>query len=572
MLQELLYYCCTYTMVPLPSLQQTPDVATKKRAGTRKRERDNIVHDENVRQEGGGGGTGGGAAGRCSGRSRGAGTRPRRGGPENGLHTFRGVRQRQWGRWVAEIREPRLRTRMWLGTFATAIEAARAYDEAALAYHGPGAHLNLQRSAACNTSGSAVLDSKKTEGQGERSDGLLSGTKPGIAGANTDRCAAAAAASSVITGTSLGGVKSSTRVGMSSAAVHSIGPLQPLSRNILPEVQGLPRVPISCDDVGDCRFNTLLFRPDLGGSPAGSLVLGRDGSRFGAENLSAFFKDQRRLSAANSLVHNDPPAVSTFSAAPTAGAVSSSNGYVAAEGQISHGSDGEGLWAPPAPIWHPGTGFPSMGLSTDHTALLQSPISSLVTMHSASSCVSSCEPRQLPHLKLERQEIAESMNMMKRSFTGATPTLFASPTSTNSSDALDELRAVVSQLPLSSIQSEAELEHSPEYSSIVSSTNSSGETQLLVGENNICGMEDSSSPATSFSWELDAAVADHHVVDSQTPLIEPAGAPNDPWMIQEMLEEPASLMGTWGPEDFIIPPPLDLSSLDEPLLDEIFLR
>ncbi|CAK9228299.1 unnamed protein product [Sphagnum troendelagicum] len=559
-------------MVPLPSLQQTPDVATKKRAGTRKRERDNIVHDENVRQEGGGGGTGGGAAGRCSARSRGAGTRPRRGGPENGLHTFRGVRQRQWGRWVAEIREPRLRTRMWLGTFATAIEAARAYDEAALAYHGPGAHLNLQRSAAFNTSGSAVLESKKTEAQGERSDGMLSGTKPGIAGANTDRCAAAAAASSVITGTSLGGVKSSTRVGMSSAAAHSIEPLQPLSRNILPEVQGLPRVPISCDDVRDCRFNTLLFRPDLGGSPAGSLVLGRDGSRFGAENLSAFFKDQRRLSAANSLVHNDPPAVSTFSAAPAAGAVSSSNGYVAAEGQISHGSDSEGLWAPPAPIWHPGTGFPSMGLSTDHTALLQSPISSLVTMHSASSCVSSCEPRQLPHLKLERKEIAESINMMKRSFTGATPTLFASPTSTNSSDALDELRAVVSQLPLSSIRSEAELQHSPEYSSIVSSTNSSGETQLMAGENNICGMEDSSSPATSFSWELDAAVVDHHVVDSQTPLIEPAGASNDPWMMQEMLEEPASLMGTWGPEDLIIPPPLDLSSLDEPLFDEIFLR
>ncbi|CAM6048027.1 unnamed protein product [Sphagnum compactum] len=97
---------------------------------------------------GGGGGTGGAGAGRCSARSRVAGTRPRRGGPENGLHTFRGVRQRQWGRWVAEIREPRLRTRMWLGTFATAIEAARAYDEAALAYHGPGAHLNLQRSAA----------------------------------------------------------------------------------------------------------------------------------------------------------------------------------------------------------------------------------------------------------------------------------------------------------------------------------------------------------------------------------------------------------------------------------------
>lgn len=91
----------------------------------------------------------------CSGRRR------RRGGPENGLHTFKGVRQRQWGRWVAEIREPRLRTRMWLGTFSTALEAARAYDEAALTYHGPGAHLNLphERTYAPRGSASAKIQS-----------------------------------------------------------------------------------------------------------------------------------------------------------------------------------------------------------------------------------------------------------------------------------------------------------------------------------------------------------------------------------------------------------------------------
>lgn len=75
----------------------------------------------------------------------GSGVKGRRKMPNSRGHPkYVGVRQRPSGRWVAEIKDSLQKVRLWLGTFDTAEDAARAYDQAARTLRGANARTNFE--------------------------------------------------------------------------------------------------------------------------------------------------------------------------------------------------------------------------------------------------------------------------------------------------------------------------------------------------------------------------------------------------------------------------------------------